>query len=101
MPYAVFDRETGRPYLNNRSFPSKEMAEAMRSELLRYHQPPNEWCDRLVILKIDTDLKPPVMSEGDQRINNGRKKGCFNPKKNEKYRTTGVQPSARLWSRYG
>ena len=59
--YAIIDMETRKPYLGNKSWASQEAAEFIKKDLLKYHGPGNEWHERLVVLEINRELKPPDM----------------------------------------
>jgi hypothetical protein len=62
--FAIIDTQTSRPYLGNRSWDTREAAEVMRADLLKYHPLDNEWHSRLTVKEIDEALKPPEMPKG-------------------------------------
>jgi hypothetical protein len=80
MPnYAILDLTTKKPYLGNKSWDSREAAEVIREDLLKYHPPGNEWHERLIVAEINRELKPPDVPKG--KCGGTRNAGKTFPKK--------------------
>jgi hypothetical protein len=62
--FAVIDKKTKKPYLGNRSWDTRDAAETVRKDLLKYHPLDNEWHKRLAVQEIERALKPPEVAKG-------------------------------------
>jgi hypothetical protein len=72
--WQIFDLDVRRSYLGSRSFATKEEAEMMLADLLKYHMN-TPWANRLVVLP-GCQLSQKIILYNDNRKNNGRPKGC-------------------------